>query len=93
MDQLDVGYGHLDLVALQMTDEMPLYVLGQGEGLFLEFLGTALAEDPLARFVGLEYLLPRLEFGHCHELDPGGQFLPQRQDILSNVSHSAIYFN
>ena len=67
LDEGDVRENELELVGLEMADEMPLDIGRHLRHLGRQFLGTVLAEDTLAGFVGLHQPGDRVEFGNCHQ--------------------------
>ena len=67
LDEGDVREDEFELVGLEMADEMPLDVGGHLRNLGRQFLGTVLAEDALAGFIGLHQPGDRVEFGNCHQ--------------------------
>ena len=80
VDEGDVGSDVLHLVGLQVSDEVPPDIFGQGFVFEAHFLHLALAEDALACPVGLQdgFIGMKLADGHqLHTLRQVGQDLPQ----------------
>ena len=50
-----------------MTDEMPLYILGQLFVLLTEFLFMALAEDTLSLLISRLNIFVGVVLGNCHK--------------------------
>ena len=69
LDQRSVRKDELELVGLEVTDEVPFDVGGHLGHFGSQFLRTVLAEDTLARIVGLHQPFDRVEFGNCHQFD------------------------
>ena len=69
LHQRGVRKDQLQLIGLKMADEMPFDVLRQLESLLGELLRTVLTETALSGLVGCQYVLERMEFGNCHQLD------------------------
>ena len=69
LHQRGVRKDQLQLIGLEMADEMPFDVLRQLESLLGELLRTVLTETALSGLVGCQYVLERMEFGNCHQLD------------------------
>ena len=89
LDQGGVGEHHLELVGLQVAYEMPFQPPGkvgmlllQCEDLFLEFLRAALSEAQLPGPCSFNDGFEGVEFGNCHQLDVGWQFLLDVMEIL-----------
>jgi hypothetical protein len=59
-------------VGLEMSDEMPVDVVGQERDLLFEFLDSALAEMSLSGVVRFAYRLYGVELTHAHERDVRG---------------------
>ena len=73
MDQRDERGDVFDLVGLQVADQVPLDVLGQGFVFFAQFLRAALAENAVAGVVGRADRLRRVGFRHGDQLHPLGK--------------------
>ena len=55
------------LIRLQMTDEMPLDILGQRLVLLTQFLLVTLTEDALSLLIGGLYIFVGVILGNCHK--------------------------
>ena len=67
LDKAHVRGNVLHLVGLQMPDEVPLDVVGQGGNLDLELVLTTFAEDALPGIVCLLQSLYGVELAHSHQ--------------------------
>ena len=73
IDHADVGRNVFHLISLQMTDEMPLNVVGQLGHLLAKLLLMALAKNALANGIGRLKILLGVILADGHKADTFGQ--------------------
>ena len=76
MNHGDVGCDVLHFVGLQVADEMPLNIGGQGSLLLAQFLFLAFSEDALSGFVCSLNRFVRVKFGYSNQADLGRKLCP-----------------
>ena len=74
----------LQLLALQVTDEMPLDILGQHGSLVTQLRGVVLAEKALTCIVSLHDIVHRLQFRDGNEARPRRQRGANPSYVLCN---------
>lgn len=72
VDERDVGDNVLDFIGLEVSDEMPLDVLGELGMLVAHFEGFVFAEEALPKVVGVGYHLDGLGLGYGDKADGVG---------------------
>ena len=75
-------------VGLQVSDKMPVDVIGQERYLRLQFLHAAFPEMAFSRFIGFADSFYGLVFGDAHERDMRGYMCAYLMDIVSNLHFS-----
>ena len=73
VNEVDIWHDVLHFVRLQVSDEVPLNVIGQGSTLGLQFLHVTFAEDSLPAIVGLTYHIGWMKLTHSHKPCGGWQ--------------------
>jgi hypothetical protein len=73
VDERDEGDDVFDFIGLQVTDEVPLYVLRQGFVLVAHLEGMVFAENALTGIVGFLQVADRLGLADRHQSHRLGQ--------------------
>lgn len=67
LDKPGVGNDKTYLVGLEVSDEVPFYVGGEGGGFFHKFRGAAFSKYTLPRPICFHDSFGRMKFRHCHK--------------------------